>query len=228
MRSFIHSPSARQLSTASKPSPDRVAGSQLRKEIKLTSNIESALEGLLTNGLRSFLTMLGIVIGVASVIAAITLTQGETASVAANLTNLGTNVLTIYAGAASSQGAQVGAETILSLTPGDNQALKSLNHVLYVSPAIGNTRGQVIYRNQNWNTDLEGVSNSVQYIQNWPTSHGTRWSDSDEQGGRNVAVIGSTVANALFSATGTEPVGQTIRIGVLPYRWRPDIEGCGE
>jgi putative ABC transport system permease protein len=185
--------------------------------VMLGASVGSAFEALWANRLRSLLTMLGIIIGVAAVIAAVSLTQGVAANVNAGLAGLGTNVLNINTGSANSGGAKTGAGSLPSLTAADAQALTMVPHALNVSP-VAATGSQVIYHNQNWGTILFGVSFSYQSIHNWPTSEGTWWSENDEQAGLPVVMLGQTVVNNIFAATGTDPIGQTIRINTQLYR----------
>ncbi len=177
----------------------------------------SALEALQANRLRSFLTMLGVIIGVSAVISVVTLTQGVNQSVTNRLSSLGTNVLTISPGATTTTGARNAAGTSQTLTLEDAQALMQVNHVLNISPIL-NTSGQVIFEGQNWNTRVQGVFPDYQTIQNWQLANGVWFSDEAEQMGNPVAVLGQTVVQNLFQATGTSPIGQTIRINDQLFR----------
>jgi putative ABC transport system permease protein len=184
---------------------------------KLGSNISIALEGIWTNRLRSMLTTLGIFIGVAAVVAALILTQGVSANITNSITSLGTNVITISPGAATVRGAVAAAGTTQSLTAADATAVSKLADVTAVSPVISVNK-QVVFSNQNWNTRIEGVSPSLQTIQNWSIAEGGWFSDTDNQNARAVAVIGQTVKQNLFDPLGVDPVGQTIRVGNDLYR----------
>ena len=184
---------------------------------KLGSNLSIALVGLWANRLRSLLTTLGIFIGVAAVVAALILTQGVSANITNSITSLGTNVITIAPGAASTRGALTPAGTVQSLTPADAVAVSKLADVTEVSPIISVNR-QVIFNDQNWNTRIQGVNTSLQDIQNWSIAEGDWFSASDQQDGRTVAVIGQTVKQKLFDASGVDPIGQTIRISGQLYR----------
>lgn len=177
----------------------------------LGPNFVIALESLWSNKLRSLLTGLGIFIGVAAVIAALTLTQGAGAFITNNIASLGLNVITVIPGATTSRGTFGGAGTTQSLTPQDAVELAKIPHVIGVSPIISVT-AQVVYGKQNWNTRVQGVNTQFQDIQEWSLADGVWFSESDVSGGRPVAVLGQTVAQNLFNTTGTDPVGQTIRI----------------
>jgi len=180
------------------------------------ANFGSAVEALWANRLRSLLTALGIFIGVAAVIAALTLTQGAGALINSRISGLGTNALTILPGAERVRGAFGGG--VETLTPADATAIKQqVAHVSLMSPVVS-TSQQVIYGNQNWSTRVAGTSPSYQTIQNWVVSEGLWFSDADQQNGKSVAVIGQTIVQNLFSTTGTDPINKTIRIGHQLFR----------
>ncbi len=181
---------------------------QPRRGLMIGANFTSALDALWANRLRSLLTTLGVVIGVAAVIAVVTLTQGATTLLNQNLAALGTNTLIIFPGTGA--GAQ-------SLAPGDATALAKLPHATNVSPVL-TIRAQSVYANQNWSTLVEGVYPNFQSIQNWQLAEGAWFSASDEATGLPVAVIGQTVSANLFATTGTDPIGQMIRINGQNFR----------
>ncbi len=173
---------------------------------------ESSFEALRTNRVRSFLTMLGVIIGVSAVIAVVTLTQGVNQNVSSRFASLGTNVLTISPGTTSTSGARNATGSSQTLTQADADALAQIPHVVYTSPIV-NVNEQVIYGDQNWNTSVRGVYPDYQYIQNWQLAEGSWFSDQNEQMASPVAVLGQTVVQNLFPNATTDPLGQTIRIG---------------
>lgn len=175
------------------------------------TNFGSAVEALWANRLRSLLTALGIFIGVAAVVAALTLTQGASAAISGRISSLGSNTITISPGAATNGGAFGAAGTTQSLTVEDATALEKIPHVTGISPIIS-VGAQVVYGSQNWNTRIQGVNTAYQAILGWQMAEGTWFSASDVSGGTSMAVLGQTVASNLFSASGTDPVGQSIRI----------------
>ena len=191
--------------------------SSTRRGSLIGANFFIALEALWSNKLRSLLTALGIFIGVAAVIAALTLTQGAGAFITGNISSLGTNVITIIPGASTTRGAFGGTGTTQSITPQDAIALKHVRHVTGVSPIIS-LNAQVVYGNQNWNTRVQGVNTAFQDIQGWQMAEGNWFSQAEDSGGLPVALLGQTVAHNLFDATGTDPVGQTVRIRDQEYR----------
>jgi putative ABC transport system permease protein len=181
------------------------------------ANFVIALEALWSNKLRSLLTALGIFIGVAAVIAALTLTQGAGAFISGSISSLGTNVITIIPGTTTSRGAFGGAGTTQSLTPRDADALKKIRHVTGVSPIIS-LNAQVVYGNQNWSTRIQGVNAAFQNIQGWQMAEGVWFSETDDSGRLPVALLGQTVMHSLFDASGADPIGQQIRIRDQLYR----------
>src|SRR5262249_14765930 len=148
------------------------------------------------------LTMLGIVIGVAAVISAVTLTQGISELLNENLSGLGTNVLNVSPSFRSSG---------QSLTKADADAIRQVSHVIHVSPLL-NINGQIVYNDQHESPQVQGVNAEEESIGNWRLTKGSWFSSSDEQSGSQVAVIGKSVVDHLFSPSGTDPLNQTIRI----------------
>ena len=192
-------------------------GNGTRRGVMVGANFIIALESLWSNKLRSLLTGLGIFIGVAAVIAALTLTQGAGQFITSNIASLGTNVITIIPGASTSRGTFGGAGTTQSLTPEDAIAIEKIRHVTAVSPIIS-VNAQVVFGKQNWNTRVQGVNTAFQNIEGWELADGVWFSEADVTGGQPVAILGQTVAHNLFDATGTDPVGQTIRIRDQEFR----------
>ncbi len=188
-----------------------------RRGLLLGSSLASAWEALLANRLRSLLTVLGVIVGVAAVIAVVTLTQGTSAVLNARVASLGTNVLTIIPGSSGGAGGvRGGAGSVQSLTQADADAIASLPHITGVSPVIGASE-QLVAGSQNWNTRVQGVYPSYQQIANWQMSEGSWFSDSDEASAQSVVVLGQTVVANLFTSTGTDPLGQTVLINGSSY-----------
>lgn len=184
------------------------APSTPQKGLMFEGNIRSALDAIRINRLRSFLTTLGVVIGVAAVIAVVTLTQGASAQLNQNLSQLGTNTLIVSPGTA-------GVST-QSLTMKDVAALAKMQHVVNITPALF-IKGVIVRGNQNWTTSMEGVYPNYQQIQNWQIAQGRWYSASEESTGSPVAVIGQTVSSALFGGS-NNPIGQTIHINGQLFR----------
>jgi putative ABC transport system permease protein len=182
----------------------------------LGANFQSALDALWMNRTRSFLTALGIFIGIAAVIAALTLTQGASAQVNNQIGSLG-NTIMVYPASSTNGGVSLGTGSLNSLTTQDARALSNLPHVTGSTPLII-TNDQVVYGNQNWTTQIEGANTSLQTIQNWQLAKGTWFSSDDLNSATPVALLGDTVWHNLFDASGNNPIGQVVRIRGQNFR----------
>ena len=179
--------------------------------------IRIALRALLRNKMRSFLTMLGIIIGVAAVIAMVAIGEGARSRVEASFAAMGTNLLILLPGATTSGGASGGFGTSNSLTWEDLAAIQTeLPSVKYAAPALRRNT-QIQSEEQNWSTGVTGTSPDYFLIRNWPIAEGAGLSQSDVDGATKVVVLGQTVVTKLFGAS-SNPVGQTVRIGNVPYQ----------
>ncbi len=183
---------------------------------RLLQTVPSALEALRANKGRSILTTLGIIIGVAAVIAIVALGEGASASVATQLAGLGTNLLTIQPGSTQSGGARTGAGNAITLKAADADAIaQTVPGLSGVSPvASGNS--QIIAGNQNWSTRVQSVTPPYLTIENWTIAQGSPFTPEDNANSANVAVLGDMVVTNLFP-NGQSPVGQTIRIRNVPF-----------
>ena len=180
--------------------------------------IRVAFRALLRNKMRAALTMLGIIIGVSAVIAMVSIGQGASASVQAQIESIGTNLLFVSAGAQNVGGVRSGTgdSGTNTLTVEDLAAIKrEVPSVSMVTPAI-NARSQLVAGNLNWNTSVQGVSEQYPEIRKWKVQSGDFLSDADVLTADRVIVIGQTIANSLFP--GADPVGQTVRIQSLSFR----------
>ena len=180
--------------------------------------IRVAFRALVRNKMRAALTMLGIIIGVSAVIAMVSIGQGASASVQAQIDSIGTNLLFVSAGSQNVGGVRSGTGDTGNnvLTVDDLEAIKrEVPSVSMVTPSV-NTRAQLIAGNMNWNTSLQGVSEQYPDIRKWSVQSGTFFTDSDVRTAARVIVIGQTLADTLYA--GGDPVGQTIRVSNLPFR----------
>ncbi|MFN8637551.1 MAG: ABC transporter permease [Chloroflexota bacterium] len=187
-----------------------------RSGIGLWQAIPSALEALRANKSRSMLTALGIIIGVAAVIAIVSLGQGSTAQVTSQLSSLGTNVLTIMPGSTSSGGIAGGAGTSSSLKESDATAIASQVEGIQAISATVSGSAQIVAGSANWQTRVTAVEPAYQQINNWQVAQGAFFTEADNTAARNVAVIGNTVATELFP-NGETAVGQQIRVRNVPF-----------
>jgi putative ABC transport system permease protein len=180
--------------------------------------IRVAFRALVRNKMRAALTMLGIIIGVSAVIAMVSIGQGASASVQAQIESIGTNLLFVSAGAQNVGGVRSGTgdSGTNTLTVEDLDAVKrEVPSVSMVTPAV-NARSQLVAGNMNWNTSVQGVSEQYPDIRKWTVQNGTFFTDADVRTAARVIVIGQTLADSLYP--GTDPVGQTIRVMSLPFR----------
>jgi putative ABC transport system permease protein len=187
----------------------------MRAVVLRTANIlKVGLKAILRNKLRSALTMLGIIIGVGCVIAMVAVASGASSAIQANITSLGTNFIMIMPGAVTQSGARIftGQST---LTAEDAAAIKAeVPSVAYVSPYV-RTAGQVVASELNWSTQIQGVGTDWPFIRAWNVEQGAFFTDADVRSGTKVAVLGRTVADALFPEGGS--VGKSIRIKNVPF-----------
>jgi putative ABC transport system permease protein len=184
--------------------------------MKILNILLSAFRALRRNKMRSFLTMLGIIIGVAAVIAMLAIGQGAEYSVQQQISSLGTNVLIVFPGSQQQGGLRSGAGTMTTLTEDDAAAIaKECPAVAFVSPGA-RAGGQVIAGNLNWGTSVEGTGADYLEIRKWSIEYGEFYSDQDVKAAAKVCVLGKTVADNLFPES--SPVGQTIRIRNLPAK----------
>jgi putative ABC transport system permease protein len=167
-----------------------------------------ALKALARNKLRTALTMLGMIIGVAAVIAMVALGSGAQAAIEDQIRGAGTNMIMIMPGAATAGGVRQGGGTS-RLMPTDAQALRLVPDVAYVSEGI-QSQQQVISSLTNWRTAIVGVNVDYQNIKSWPTTSGEFFTESDVAGAAKVCLLGMNVAQTLFGDD--EPTGQEIRI----------------
>ena len=177
-----------------------------------------AFRALARNKMRSALTMLGIVIGVSAVIAMVSIGQGAQAQVQEQIANVGTNLLFVGAGSQNVGGVRsgTGATNSNTLTVEDIEAIRrEIPSVAMASPTV-NTRAQMVFGNQNWNTQVQGVNEQFPQIKKWGVASGEFFTEADLRTAARVIVLGQTVAESLYP--GTDPVGQMVRVRELPFR----------
>jgi putative ABC transport system permease protein len=175
-----------------------------------------AVSALLRNKLRSFLTMLGVVIGVAAVIAMVSIGEGAKARVASTFEKIGTNMLVLMSGSTRTRGMRGGAGSQPTITWGDLEAIRNeIPTVRYAAPLQG-ASAQVMSEEQNWQTSISGTTPEFFDIRNWPMALGRRFTPSELASKAKVAVLGRTVVDNLYGA-GADPVGQTVRINKIPF-----------
>ena len=184
--------------------------------MSLLNLLRIALRALQRNKLRAFLTMLGIIIGVASVIAMVAIGQGSKQSIQTQLSGMGSNMIIIRPNSNISAGARLDATNVQTLTLDDVKALQKQAPDLSAVSPMANAKGQAIYGNNNWPTTIQGVQpNYLTTIRQWPIADGVAFTDRDVQTQSKVCLLGQTVITNLFP-TGGSPVGKYIRFGNVP------------
>jgi putative ABC transport system permease protein len=181
---------------------------------QLIGSVLMAFQSLASNKMRAALTMLGIIIGVGSVITMTAIGQGAQQAVASQISSMGTNMLQVDPGPTNSGGVSAGAGTSIRLTERDAEALKQSVYLASVAPSV-DTRAQVVAGNLNWGTRIIGTTPECLKIRNFQVATGVLFTDADAKSGRKVCLIGKTVATNLFGE-GVDPAGQRVRIKNIP------------
>ena len=174
-----------------------------------------AWASLIANKMRSILTMLGIIIGVAAVIALVSIGNGVKQDIQNSISSLGSNLLMVMPGAPRTPGVRPSAGSMKSLKVSDYEAISKLDGVKAASP-MTNGSYVVIYQNKNWTTSVSGVSYNYLDVNNWSMKSGRFLSEKNVQNRERVAVVGKTVVKNLFGDE--DPVGAEIRVKNIPFR----------
>ena len=174
-----------------------------------------AWASLIANKMRSILTMLGIIIGVAAVIALVSIGNGVKQDIQNSISSLGSNLLMVMPGAPRTPGVRPSQGSMKSLKVSDYQAISKLDGVKAASPYTANSYVS-IYQSKNWTTTVSGVSSNFQDVNNWTMSEGRFISSKNVENRERVAVVGQTVVKNLFA--GEDPVGKEIRVKNIPFR----------
>lgn len=184
--------------------------------MSLFATVRIALKALNSSKMRTILTMLGIIIGVASVITMLSIGQGVSASVSDSINSLGTNALIIMPGQMQVGGVRQGAMDSQTLTVEDFKAIsRECPSIEYSSPVV-RKMAQMVYGNQNWSTSTYGVNEEYEKIRNWPASSGGFFTSQDIKSGAKVCLLGKTVVDNLFGSQ--DPIGEMVRIKNVPFR----------
>jgi len=174
----------------------------------LKATLRLALQALARNNVRSLLTMLGIVIGVAAVIVTVAIGAGARISVQQSIDSLGSNLIVVQPGSTTQSGARGGFGTASTLTPDDGMAIAKLPGVSAVSPVV-TIRTQVVAADNNWQTTVTGVAPTYTFVRSWPVEAGRFITQGDVASSAKVAVLGATVVSQLFPAGGS-PISSTL------------------
>ena len=193
--------------------------------MKFLAPFKLAARALRRNKMRSLLTMLGVIIGVGSVIASVSITTGATKQVEDKVASLGQNVVTVFSGNFSSGGMKGGWGSAPTLTVKDALAIKNeVANVVAVSPEVRD-REQILADGQNWNTQVIGESPDYPQIRDWDIASGAMFTEGDVRALAKVAVIGKTVVDQLF--VNDDPIGQTLIVRNIPFKIVGVLESKG-
>ena len=166
-----------------------------------------AVKALRRNALRTALTALGMIIGVAAVIVMVAIGTGARSSIEQQIRSTGSNVITVNAGGGGFGPVRQGQGAVTTLTDADAQAIQRLDGVRYVSPGL-NTRTQIIAEHANWNTQVQGAGDELVDVRSWALQYGTFLSPEDVRSAAKVVVLGSVARDQLFGA-GADPTGDS-------------------
>ena len=185
-------------------------------EAKFLDYFRQAISAMLSHKMRSFLSILGILIGVAAVIAMLALGQGANKSIKEQLSSLGSNLLLVRPGSSKVHGIALQTGTVTRFTFQDVTAInKMTDEIKRTSPEVTG-RGQVVYGNKNWNTQVEGVGVNYAEMRNSPAAVGRSITEEEVRMRGKVALLGATVARELFGDN--NPVGETIKINLINFQ----------
>ena len=182
----------------------------------LRNLLKVAIKSILKSRMRSLLTALGIIIGVAAVIVMVAIGDGAQIQVEQQISSLGSNLIIIFPGSISSGGIRMGAGSINRFTMGDVKRIQDEATLIKAVTPVVRSGGQIIGGVGNWNTQIQGVSTNFQEIREWPLASGDWFTDKDMISRAKVAILGQTVVKQLFPDA--DPIGQKIRIRNVPFK----------
>ncbi len=183
---------------------------------ELMLSLRIAVRALRTNKMRSFLTMLGIIIGIASVIAMVAIGSGASKVISEQISSMGSNMLLVLPGSLTSGGIRLGSGSIPSLTYDDAYAIQTQCPAVAIAAPLVRGGAQLVYGNMNWSTAVLGVTHEYLVIRDWPVSSGRNFSQSDVDGATKNCLLGQTVVENLFGSE--DPLGKVIRIKKVPFK----------
>lgn len=176
-----------------------------------------AIRAIAANKMRSFLTALGIIIGIAAVITMLAIGQGSKASIKANIAEMGSNMIMISPGADMRDGVRQDASSMETLKQADYQSIKDeCNYISAISPTV-NSSGQWIYGNNNTQSSIYGVNQDYLSIRQLKVADGEMFTDTDIKAASKVCILGQTVVDYLFP-DGSDPIGKVVRFNSIPFR----------
>jgi putative ABC transport system permease protein len=176
-----------------------------------------AVKALRRNAMRTALTALGMIIGVAAVIVMVAIGTGARTSIEKQIQSAGSNIVMVNAGSGGFGPVRQGQGAVTTLTADDAQAIRDrVLGIRYLSPTL-NTRSQIIAEVNNWNTQIQGTNEQLPAIRSWPMAYGAFFTEQDVRSAAKVAVLGTVARNQLFGE-GSDPVGSLVRINNQPFK----------
>jgi putative ABC transport system permease protein len=188
--------------------------------------LSEAWHAMGANRLRTFLTMLGMVIGVGAVVLMMAIGEGAQQSIKRSIDSMGSNLFVILSGSSSASGSRSGSGNSSALNINDANAVGDLEDIAAIAP-ISTGNAQIIFSGNNWNTSIIGTSPTYFSIRGWNVDSGELFSDADIRSANRVALIGKTVAENLFGDD-IDPIGKTIRIKKSPFMILGVLESKGQ
>ncbi len=186
-----------------------------------------AYKALIRNKTRALLTMLGVIIGISSVIAMVSLGQSSSKSINDQISAMGTNLIMVMRNFQRQGGVNIGSGNVQTLKASDVAAIKeTAKHVIMASPVV-NASGQLVYGSNNWPGTIEGVNEEFLEIGKYEIASGSNFTDEDVRESAKVCIIGQTVVDNLFT-NGEDPIGMDIRFGRIPFKIIGVLESKGQ
>ena len=181
----------------------------------LLQTLKIALRALRANKMRSFLTMLGIIIGIAAVIAMMAVGAGASYVISQQIASIGSNIILVIPGSTTSGGIRIGSGSSQTLTTDDVRAIMTECPSVETAAATVRSTGQVVFGNLNWSTIIMGATPELFDIREWGVANGRAIGQQDVDGAAKVCLLGQTVADNLFGSA--DPVGRIVRIKKIPF-----------
>ena len=194
--------------------------------IDFKSTLKIALNSLRVNKMRSALTSLGIIIGVAAVIIMLAIGAGANKQVQSNMESMGSNLLTIRSATARTGGVSMGMGSKPTLSVKDADAIKKTARGIDAVAPVMNSSKQVMYGNQNWSTSVYGITSAYLYVKNYEMDLGRTINRDDDNNASKVCIIGKTIERELFGDV--NPIDKTIRVGNVPFRVIGTLKAKGQ
>lgn len=195
--------------------------------MKIANLLKIAWSALMRNKTRSLLTMLGIIIGISSVIAMVSIGQSSTKSIGGELSSMGTNLIMVMRASQRQGGVNIGSGNVQSLKVSDVDAIRErAKNVSMVSPSVSSS-GQIIYGSNNWPGSIQGGNADYLEIRKYEIASGSNFTATDVTNSAKVCIVGQTIVDKIFP-DGENPIGKVIRFGKIPLKIIGVLESKGQ